>query len=235
MQHGVQSAKLKALFHSGRQLTYQKNEIILRARETPRGVYLIESGVIKIYSLSKQRNEHVHHIFGPGDFFPIIWPFRLSIRSLYYEALGTTTLWLIPRETFREFISSHPDEMSELLSVLIDRYHLYTGRIDNLLYSDSRERCAYQLLSLANRFGVKTKEGIVIDVAVTHIDLAHSINMTRETFGRALGRLQQKDIIGYDDRHRIVVKDLLALAHIIGEDEAQAMWPELMKHVQYNI
>jgi len=230
MQHGVKSEKLTALFHSGRQLTYQKNETILRARETPRGVYLIESGVIKIYSLSKRRNEHVHHIFGPGDFFPIIWPFRQSIRSLYYEALSPTTLWLIPRDTFKDFITSNPDVMAELLEELIDRYHLYSGRIDNLLHSDARQRSAYRLLSLANRFGVKTKDGIVIDAAITHIDLAHSINMTRETFGRTLSRLQQKGIIGHDDQHHIVICDLAALAHIIGVDEAEAMWPELMQY-----
>jgi CRP-like cAMP-binding protein len=235
MHHGVKSEKLRALFRTGRQLTYQKNETILRARETPRGVYLIESGVIKIYSLSKQRDEHVHHIFGPGDFFPIIWPFRRSIRSLYYEALGPTVLWLIPRETFREFITSHSDVMSELLGELIDRYHLYTGRIDNLLYSDARERCAYRLLSLANRFGEKTEEGIVIDASITHVDLAHSINMTRETFGRALSRLQQKDIIGHDGKHHLVIKDLSALARIIGTDEAEAMWPDLMKHTRHTI
>lgn len=230
MQHGVKSEKLRALFHSGRQLTYQKNETILRARETPRGVYLIESGIIKIYSLSKQGDEHVHHIFGPGDFFPIIWPFRRSIRSMYYESLSKSVLWLIPRDTFRDFIISHPDVMSELLGELIDRYHLYTGRIDNLLYSDARERSAYRLLSLANRFGTKTKQGIVIDAIITHLDLAHSINMTRETFGRTLSRLQQKGIIGHDEEHHILIKDLTALANIIGRDEAEAMWPDLMRY-----
>lgn len=233
--HGVKSEKLNALFRSGRQLKYQKHEMILRARETPRGVYLIESGVIKIYSLSKRRHEHVHHIFGAGDFFPIIWPFRRSIRSLYYESISPTSIWLIPRETFREFINSHPDVMAELLEELVDRYHLYSGRIDNLLYSDARERSAYRLLSLANRFGVKTKEGIVIDASITHIDLAHSINMTRETFGRTLSRLQQKGIIGHDDKHHIVIKDLAELSRIIGTDEAEAMWPDLMKSTQYTI
>ncbi len=235
MHHGVKSEKLRALFHSGKQLKYQKNETILRARETPRGVYLIDSGAIKIYSLSKQRNEHIHHIFGPGDYFPIIWPFRRSIRSLYYETVGPTTLWLIPRETFRTFIDSNPDVMADVLDELIDRYHVYSGRIDNLLYSDARERSAYRLMSLAGRFGTKTRQGIVIDVTLTHTDLAHSINMTRETFGRTLGRLQQKGIIGYDDRHRMVITDLPALAHIIGTDEAEAMWPDLMKHAQYTI
>jgi CRP-like cAMP-binding protein len=232
MHHGVKSEKLKALFHTGRQLTYQKNETILRARETPRGVYLVEEGVIKIYSLSKRRNEHVHHIFGPGDFFPIIWPFRRSIRSLYYEAISPTAVWVIPRDTFRDFINSNPDVMAELLDELIDRYHLYSGRIDNLLYSDARQRSAYRLLSLANRFGVRTDEGILIDASITHVDLAHSINMTRETFGRTLSRLQQKGIIGHDDSHRLIITDLSALAHIIGFDEAEAMWPDLMRYAE---
>lgn len=230
MQHVIKSAKLKALFLSGKQLTYQKNETILRARETPRGIYMIETGVIKIYSLSKHHNEHIHHIFGPSDFFPIIWAFRNSIRSLYYETLSPTTVRLIPRETFQKFIHSHPEAMSELLNELIDRYNLYTGRIDNLLYSDARERSAYRLLSLANRFGVKIKEGLMIDASITHLDLAHSINMTRETFGRTLSRLQQKSIIGYDDQHRIVITDLTALMQIIGIDEVEAMWPDLKQY-----
>lgn len=230
MEHGVKSEKLRALFKSGKRLDYQKNETILRARETPRGVYLIESGVIKIYSLSKRRNEHIHHIFGPGDFFPLIWPFRRSIRNLYYETLSPATLWLIPREAFRTFITSNPDVMSELLDELIDRYHFYTGRIDNLLYSDARQRSTYCLLSLANRFGAKTEAGVLIDVSITHTDLARSINMTRETFGRTLSRLQQKGIIDYDDRRRVIITDLAALARIIGSDEAEALWPQLMRH-----
>jgi CRP/FNR family transcriptional regulator len=228
MHHGVRSAKLRALFQSGWRLKYQKNETILRAREAPRGVYLIEEGIIKIYSLSKRRHEHVHHIFGPDDYFPVIWAFRDSIRSLYYEALSPTTVWLIPRDTFRDFVYSHPDTMKELLDELIDRYHLYTGRIDNLLYSDVRERSAYRLLSLADRFGTRTDGGVLIDASITHTDMAHSINTTRETFGRTLSRLQQKGIIAYDAQHRIIVRDMKALANIIGDDEARAMWPELI-------
>lgn len=227
-QHRVQSKKLETLFHSGQKLNYQKNTTVIRAGEIPRGVYLIDSGLIKIYSLSKHGNEHIHHFFGAGDFFPILWPFRSSVRSMYYVTLSPSTFWVVPLETFRDFIKSNADVMSEVLEDLIDRFNLYSGRIDNLLYSDARQRSAYRLLSLANRFGVKKDDGIVIDAAITHVDLAHSINMTRETFGRTLARLQQKALIGVDAQHRFVIKDLPALALIIGKDEAEAMWPELM-------
>jgi CRP-like cAMP-binding protein len=120
--------------------------------------------------------------------------------------------------------------MKEILEELIDRYNTYGGRIDNLLYSDVRERSAYRLLSLASRFGVKSKEGLVIDASITHTDLAHSINTTRETFGRTLRRLQQRGIIAYDEQRHIVIRDMAALAGIIGEDEARAMWPDLIEY-----
>lgn len=229
MQHGVKSEKLKALFHSGRQLTYPKNATVIRAGETPRGVYFIESGVIKIYSLSKQGDEHIHHFFGPGDFFPIIWLFRHGMRNMFYETLGPATTWLVSRETFKDFVLNNPDVTYELLKEMVDRYHLFTGRIDNLLYSDALERTAHRLLSLANRFGVSTSKGVEIDASITHEDMAHSISTTRETFGRSLGRLQQKGIISYDEQHHIVINDLPALSLIIGKDESEAIWPELKR------
>lgn len=230
MNQRVRSDKLRALFHGGRKFTYAKGETILRAREAPRGVYLIEAGLIKMYSLSRQKDEHVLDFFGPGELFPIIWPFRRSIRSMYYEAISSSTMWMVTREEFRNFINGNPEVMSDVLEELIDRYHLYVGRVDNLLYSDSRERSAYRLLSLANRFGVNAGEGMIINALITHEDLAHSVNMTRETFGRSLSRLQEKDIIAYGPERRIIIKDLDALASLVGRHEAEAMWPDLMKH-----
>lgn len=225
------SEQLKAFFQTGRRLQYQKNELILRAGDEPQGVYLIESGIIKIYALAKQGIEHVTHFFGPGDFFPLIWLFRGQMRSVYYEALEPVTVWQVPRDDFMDFITQNQDITFEMLEEMVKRYVRYAGRIENLLYSDARERCAYRLLSLGNRFGVQTPEGLVIDATITHEDLARSVNMTRETFGRSLTRLQRKGIIAYGDEHHIIIKDLSALVHIIGRDETEATWPELMQYI----
>lgn len=230
MQASDDSDQLKAFFQTGRRLQYQKNELILRAGDEPQGVYLIESGIIKIYALTRQGNEHVTHFFGPGDIFPLIWLFRGQMRSVYYEALELVTVRIVPRDDFMDFVMQNQDITFEMLEEMVRRYLRYAGRIENLLYSDARERCAYRLLSLANRFGIHTPEGLVIDATITHEDLARSVNMTRETFGRSLARLQRRNIIGYDEHH-ILIKDLGALVNIIGRDETQATWPELMQHI----
>lgn len=230
MLYRANSEHLQALFLNGRRLQFQKNEIILRANDTPQGVYFIEKGLVKIYSLTKQGDEHVHHFFGPCDFFPMIWTFQQHDRTSFFEALAPTTLLVVSREEFMSHISENRDALFELLEEMIERYHRYAGRIDNLLYSDARERCAYRLLSLANRFGRRTKQGILIEVNITHEDLAHSINMTRETFGRNFSRFQQRGIIAYDAERHLLIKDLPALIKIIGQNETAAMWPALIEY-----
>lgn len=224
--------ELLDLFHHGRRLTYDKGEIILRAGDTPQGIYLIESGHVKIYALSKQGDEHTHMFYHPGNMFPMLWAFKDAVRNVYYQALMPTTLWLVPREELMEFLKVHPAATMTLLQQAVEMFRLYAGRIDNLLYSNSYERTAYRLLSITTRFGEKTKDGFVINTPVTHHDLASTVNLTRETVSRGLERMRRKGIIGYDSKRRIVVKDIAALAHIIGEDEAIGMWPELAPYIK---
>ncbi|GAC1499375.1 MAG: hypothetical protein NVS1B10_02000 [Candidatus Saccharimonadales bacterium] len=232
MDTATGTGKLRDIFsQTGRSLSYQKNEIILRAGDRPQGVYLIESGIIKIYTLTKQNTEHVTHFFGTGDFFPVIWLFRGHTRNVYYQALEPVKLKVVPRDVFKEYVTENQHITLELLEEMVKRYERYAGRIENLLYSDARERCAYRLLSLGNRFGTKTPDGIVINAIITHEDLARSLNMTRETFGRALSRMQSRGIITYDHEHHIVIKDLDTLVKIIGQDETRNTWPLLLtKH-----
>src|SRR5579884_1834547 len=220
---------LKEYFKTGRRLQFQKNELILRAGEVPRGVYLIDSGIIKIYALSRHGNEHIHHFFGAGDFFPMTWIFRDFTRNLFYECVEPVTVWLVPKQDFQDFVLKNDRILLKMLEEVVQRYLRYSGRIENLLYSDARERSAYRLLSLANRFGKKTAAGIVIKASITHEDMAHSLNMTRETFSRALARFQQSGIVAYDKNRCLVIKDLPALINIIGYDESIYMWPNLMK------
>lgn len=222
--------ELKGLFKNGRKLRYQKNELILRAGENARGIYLIEEGIVKIYALSRHGDEHIHHFFGPSDFFPTTWTFNNFISNLNYACCETVKVVFISNKEFNEFIIKNQKVLMELLEEVSSRYIRYAGRIENLLYSDARERCAYRLLSLANRFGQSTKDGLIIKANITHEDMAHSLNMTRETFSRALSRLQHKDIVGYDDQRHIIIKDVNSLIKFIGKDEAIQLWPKLMKN-----
>ena len=216
--------ELHSLFQAGRRLNFQKGELIIRANEEPRGIYKIESGIVKVYALSRHNDQHIHHFFGPGDFIALLWAFQDYSRNLYYECLEKVTVSVVSKDEFLEFVKKNDPVMLEILQEMVLRYIRYAGRIENLLYSNASERCAYRLLSLVNRFGIDNKEGLEIRASITHEDMA------RETFSRSISRLLQKKAIDYDEHRHIVIKDIAYLIKIIGSDEVEATWPNLMKY-----
>ncbi|HSX24113.1 MAG TPA: Crp/Fnr family transcriptional regulator [Candidatus Saccharimonadales bacterium] len=228
---GTIDTELADFFHRGRKQIYKKGEIILRAGDTPQGIYLIESGYIKIYALSNDATEHSHLFYLPGDIFPIIWAFTDAVRNVYYEAMQETVVWLVAKDEFKAFADSHAHVAVSLLEQAVNMFRLYAGRIDNLLYSNSHERTAYYLLSIMDRLGEKQPDGSwLVKVPVTHQDIANSVSLSRETVSRCMERLQRKDIIAYDSSRRIIIRDIAALAKSIGRDEAVGMWPYLSEY-----
>lgn len=221
-----QPNQLIAFFRKGRKRIYHKGETILHAGDEPQGVYYIEQGFVKIYALSKDSTEHIHLFYSDGDIFPLIWAYSGAVRDVYYEALEETIIRIVPKPEFKAFVASDVEVAVTLLEEAIGLFRLYAGTIDNLLYSNSYERTAGRLLSLAYRYGKKTDAGFVIEAPLTHQHLANSINLSRETTSRVMERLQRKGIIAHNKRH-IVVTDVAQLIAIIGEDEVAGMWPEL--------
>jgi len=66
------------------------------------------------------------------------------------------------------------------------------------------------LIRLCNSYGVKTDDGILIDLPLTHQELANLTFGTREVIQRSLKELREKDIISYDNQ-KITVKKINCL------------------------
>lgn len=217
-------------FYSGRKLRFDKGEILLRAGETPRGVYLIETGYVKAYSLAKDGTEHTYVMYEPGDIFPVIWIIKDAVRNVYYQATAPATVWIVPKDEFKDFVSKSAQVAMILLEQTTDMFRLYAGRLDNLMYSNSYERTAYRILSVMDRLGRQVGDEWIITAPITHQDIASSVNLTRETVSRCMQRLKRKGYIeSTGDRH-LVIKDVNGLMKIIGVDEAIGMWPNLAKY-----
>lgn len=221
--------RLQAYFSEhGRQHSYHKGQVILRPGVEPQGVYFIESGLIKVYSMSHDGIEHDHLFYGPHDVFPIIWAIEGSHRSVYYETIAESEVWVVPKTDFVNLIQEQNDIAYQVLTRTTELFKLYGAQIDNLLYSNASERIAFRLLALLNRYRVAEDGRYVLDMPLTNQDIAHSVATTRETVNRVFARLKRNGILSYDSEHRIVITDLRGLAKVIGLETAQDMWPDMM-------
>lgn len=198
---------IENFFAQAKQITYKKNEIILRPDDVPSGVYFIEKGYVKVYSITEDGEEKLHIIYKPGELFPLIWVLQGTLKNVYYEAMDTLTVRRCSKEKFLQFIKEDADVIYQLLSNLVNVFNVFADRIDNLEIPKAYPRTVARILSIAERFGVKSGNQIVIQVPITQKDIANSITMTRETASREIERLEKKNLISYKNHH-VVINDV---------------------------
>ncbi len=191
-----QTEELLAIFRDhGSKYTYRKGEFIIRPGEAPSGVFFIESGLVKAYDITKYGEENMLIIRREGEMFPLIWAITGQERRVIYEAIAPTTVWEISRDSFLSHVRENPESFAPLLDMTLEMYRIHSERILNLEYRSVRERLISFLLTMSNRFGKKTPDGLLINVPLRHQDIASSINASRETTTRELTALERKELL----------------------------------------
>jgi len=190
-----QTEALVSLFRSGTKLTYRKGEFIIRPGESPSSIFYIESGFVKAFNISKYGEENLLIIRKKHEIFPLIWAITGQERDINYQALSPTVIWRLHPKKYLDFLHSHPDALPPILDMVTEMYRLHSERLINLEYRSVRERLISFLLTMAERFGHKNGDGILIEVPLRHQDIASSINSSRETASRELASLERKGLI----------------------------------------
>lgn len=203
-----------SLFKRGTELTYNKNEYIIRPGESPNYVYYINDGLVKAFNISKYGEENLLIIRKPREIFPLIWAITGRGRSIIYQALTPTKVYRVTREDFNSFLKENTDALYPFIDLITDQYRMHSERILNLEYRSVRERLASFLLTMAFRFGKDSSKGIIIDVPLKQQDIASSINASRETTSRELGILERKGLIK-NSQGRLIIIDKQALKKLI--------------------
>ncbi len=84
MANYPQSASIRRLFAKGQPMMFGASDIILGNQPTPNGVYYINSGYVKAYSISNQGDEYMHLVYGQGELFPLVWAYLNVISSIVF-------------------------------------------------------------------------------------------------------------------------------------------------------
>lgn len=205
-----QIATFVDFFRHGTKLTYKKGEYVIRPGETPNGVFYIVKGQVKAFKITKYGEENLLLIRKEHEIFPLIWSITSQDREVIYQTLVPTTILRASQTDYLTFLEEHPNALPPFIDIVLEQYRIHSERIINLEYRTVRERLVSFLLTMSDRFGRKTKEGLLIDVPLRHQDIASSINTSRETASRELSSLEQKGFIS-NNLSYILLKDIKKL------------------------
>ncbi len=191
-------------------MTYKKGEIILRAEDAPFGVYFLKSGYVRQYLLSPSGETFIVHIYKPGSFFPLTWILNDTPNLHHFEAMTPATIVRAPKETFVDFIRSNPQALMYASQRLAAGLSGFITRVSQLVLDDAYTKTILLVLYYAENFGIKTKEGIELQIPLTHREIASWIGTTRETASLQVETLVKKGLLATRGR-LLIIKDLLSL------------------------
>lgn len=217
---GQESSSLASYFKSERLRVYQKGEIIIGLQDPIEGCFYVDSGFVRVLNRSTNgNNEFVYIIYGPGDVIPIGSLIQHHQLRSFYEAMDNCRLYMMRADTFNQKIETDIKFANVMLKQACIQLTYYTERVLTLEMKFARERLVSSILFLAQRFG-RRADDIIILPSLSQRDIAVSSNLSRESVSREIERLMRKGLIDYNKRI-ITIKNLPGLLKEVPRFEGQ--------------
>ncbi|HSX15199.1 MAG TPA: Crp/Fnr family transcriptional regulator [Candidatus Saccharimonadales bacterium] len=197
-------------YHAGNFLRYRKGELVLHAEDDAAFIFYVESGFMKVYSTNDRGEECILVVYGPGELFPLLWLPRQARRNVHYQTLAPCTVLRVRTEDLETALREDAALSFEMIEHATEQHGVFIDRINNLQYKFARERLVYYLLYLARRFGKAVDGCYEIGLRISQQVLASNINLSRESVGREMDRLERKKMIRVHRGH-IVLEDVPGL------------------------
>lgn len=193
--------------------------VLFTAGEQSRGLYVVETGRVRVYRVSPEGREQVLHVEGPGRPVAELPLFDGGAYPASAVTLEDSTLLFLPRPDFEQLYRTNPDVAHAIIRGLGRRLRHLVQLTETLAFRDVAARLAMLLAGYADRAGVRTPEGVEVAHGRTQEELALEIGAARESVSRALKQLQRKGLIETIDRDRLRIPDPARLRAIAAPGE----------------
>jgi len=185
---------------------YKKGQIIFLEGEPGEAIYFVKEGKIKIYKSDVEGREYILHIFGPGNIFAETVLFGGDPYPANAEAVEDSVVGVIKNIDLEKLLKKNTDIAFKIIKILSKRLRESQDNIKNLVFRDTYDRTACALHKMALEHGVKTPNGVEVEMPITRTELASIVGTSRETVTRMLSEMKRRGIIDMN-RQKIIIKN----------------------------
>ena len=184
---------------------------LFQEKENVENIYLLLNGSVSIGRVHVKGKEFMLKILSGEE---LIIEYELfqnkPVYHFYAKTLSNCELLVIKKSQFEEYLLSEPNVLGALSNWLSTRYIKSQIKCQDLIMNGKKGGLYSILIRLCNSYGIATENGILIDLPLTHQELANLTFGTREVIQRMLKDLREKDVVSYNQQ-RFTVKNLAYL------------------------
>ena len=199
----------------GRRRVLNRGQTLFNQGASHEGIYLIESGRIRVFYTAPSGREITLAYWLPGNFVGGPEIFGSGLHMWSGVAAANSSVVQIPGKTLRALVMQIPSLAIGLIDGLTFKGKCYSALLQMLGTRSATERLAHLLLHLIDVYGIQDDEGVLIASAFTHADLAHMVGATRQWITISLKRLEEHGVV-VRRRSQIIVRRPAALLDMRG-------------------
>ena len=185
---GLDNGILEFLAENTQLLSFDANEMIFREGQPCLGLYIIESGRVKIFKYSPSGREMIINVCGSGDSFNEVPVFDLLDNPVNVGAVLDTQVWLIDADSLRQVVINHPEAAQKIIVNLSQNLRMLVNKVAELTFYTVTTRLA----RLLNDLPAEQLSGAD---RLTQDDLASRVGTVREVVARSLKELENSGAI----------------------------------------
>lgn len=174
---------------------FARNETILLEEETNTFMYIILLGKVKVVQTTAGGKEIILAIHQAERFFGELSLIDGKTSSATVMAMEESLIAIISKENFYALLYSQSKVLENLLHILCSRLRESWKRIHILNFREAPQRMKMLFTILSGENGKNTPEGTIINLKLTHQEMADMAGLTRETVTRVLGQWQKDGLI----------------------------------------
>lgn len=169
-------------------------------------LYVIVTGLVKIYIPSPEGDDALLSILQPGQSFGELSLLDGLPRSATAAAMERTRVLRLPHDAFWEFLREHPSAMQSMVRKLATLVRRERDLLADAVFSDLPTRLAKRLLDLEEQYGTPHGTGSSIQVTLTQGELAQMVGATRVSVNRLLNALRDSGTIDWEGKNLVVLR-----------------------------
>jgi CRP/FNR family transcriptional regulator len=175
---------------------YPKGAMLFVEGQSPRGVFVVCGGRIKLSASSAEGKAMIIDIARPGAVLGLSATLSGHPYETTAETLEPVTVNFVRRDSFLGFMKAHSEACVRVAQHLSCEYQVAYDRARSLALSSSAvEKLARLILEWADREGRPADDGIRLKLTLTHEEISQLIATSRETVTRLLADLKNQRII----------------------------------------
>ncbi len=185
--------------------TFVKDQIVLLEEETSNYMYIVYAGKVRVVKQSTEGREQILTIHKKNEFFGEMSLLDGKTSPATVVAHEDSVIGLLSKSDFEGHLLGREKIRKKIIELLCANLRESWTMIKILSFDTAEQRIMAVLDRMQELYGLVDDRGVIINVKLTHQQIANYASVTRETVSRTLKRFENEEIIQVLDGKKILL------------------------------